>query len=201
MNSPFHLTDRRALKRMASSCEPASASGHSRTPKKSADSAAHAPYKSECRTAFGERRAKFRKPISNGYALKGWRPSTCDRQNFALKAASRELNSVGKTASARVYRKQFPGRVCSIQVAELNPSAATQRVLGIVQCLRQPIPEHEMRAQRRFHLLVTDPRSFRALPKARHIQRTIDFHHLTEDPQSPLEPVQNLRQRSQSRTK
>ena len=199
MNSPFHLTVRRALKQMASSCEPASADGHSRTPKESAHSAPIAPYKSECRTAFGERRTKFRRAISNGYALKGLRPSTCDRQNFALKAASSELNSVGKTASARAFRKQFSGRVWSIQVGELNPSAGTRRALGIVQCLRQPIPEHEIRAQLQFHLLVTDPRSFRALPTARHIQRTIDFLHLTDAPQWPLEPVQNLRQRSQSR--
>jgi hypothetical protein len=187
MNSPFHLTVRRALKRTAGSCEPASACGRSRTLKESAYSAPHAPYKSECRTAFGDVRTKFRRPISNGYALKGFRPRTCDRKNSAFKAVSRELNSVDKTAFARCYRKQFPGRVWSVQVARLNPPARVQRVLRIVQCLRQTIPEQEIRAQLRFQLSPNDQQSHRPhVPKARQVQGTIDTHRLTEAPQSPL---------------
>ncbi len=201
MNSPFHPTVRRALKRKASSCEPASTCGHSRTLKGSAYSAPHAPYNSECCTAFGDLRTKFRRPILTGYALKGFRPRTCDRKNSAFKAPSRELNSLGKTASARVYRKQFPGRVWSVHVPELNPCAWIQRVLRIVQCLRQAIPEYEMRAQLRFLLLVNDSSFCALVPKARHIQRTTGFHHLTQTPQWALEPVQNLHQRSDSRTK
>ena len=201
MNSPFHLIVRRTLNRTVSSWEPVSARGRSRTRRESAYSAPHAPYKSECRPAASELRAEFCRRTSDGDGLKQLRLRTFDRQIFALKASRTEWNSVGGIACPCVYPKQFPGRVWSIQVAELNPSAGTQRVLGIVQCLRQPIPEHDIRAQLRFHLLVTDPRSFRALPKARHIQRTIDFHHLTQAPQWPLEPIQNLRQRSDSRTK
>ena len=197
MNSSFHLTVRRALKRMASSCEPASAGGHSRTPKKSADSAPHAPYKSECRTAFGERRTKFRRPVSNGYALKGLRPSTCDRQNFALKASKTDWNSVGGIACPCVYRKQFPRRVWSVPVAELNPSGAIQRVLCIVQCLRQTIPEHEIRTQLRFQLTPNNQQSRRPpVPTARQIQGTIETHCLTEAPQLPL--VGNKRPRSRT---
>src|SRR6266705_6545782 len=101
MKLPLHLIVRRTLKRMASSWEPASACGQSKTPRKSADSAPHAQYKSECRPAVRELRAEFCRPTSDGDGLKRLRLRTSDRQSFALKAARRELNSVGKTASPR----------------------------------------------------------------------------------------------------
>jgi hypothetical protein len=195
MNSPFHLTVRRALKRMASSCERASAWGHSRTPKESAYSAPHAPYKSECRTAGSELRAEFCRPTSDGDGLKQLRLRTFDRQIFALKARKTEWNSVSGIACPCAYRKQFPRRVWSVPVAELNPSGAIQRVLCIVQCLRQMIPEHEIRAQLRFQLPPNNQQSQRPpVPKARQIQGTIETHRLTEAPQLPL--LANKRPRS-----
>ena len=186
MNSPFHLVVRRALKRMASSWEPASANAHSRTLRESAYSAPHASYKLESRAHFGELRTKVR-ATSNGHSPKRLRLRTPGRKNSALEAASREVNSVGKTASPRLYRKQFPGRVWCVPVAECNPVGGIQRMLCIVQCLRQAIPEHEIRPQLRFQLPPNNQQSHRPpVPKARQIQGTIDTHRLTEAPQLPV---------------
>jgi hypothetical protein len=186
MNS-HHLIVCSTLNRTVSSWESPSARGHSRTLKKSAYSAPHAPYKLESRSAFGELRTEFRRPTSNGYARKRLRLRTSERQNSVLKATSRELNSVGKTASPGVYRKQFPRRVLSVQVAELNPSAGIQRVLCIVQCLRRTIPEHEIRAQLRFQLrrMISNHTAYMYL-RLDKVQRRIDTPRLTEAPQLPL---------------
>jgi hypothetical protein len=191
MNSPFHLIVRRPLNRTISSWEPVSARGHSRTLRKSAYSAPHAPHKSEYRPAASELRAEFCRRDSDGDGLKQLRLRTFDPQIFALKASKTDWNSVGGIACLCVYRKQFPRRVWSVPVAELNPCAWIQRVLCIVQCLRQTIPEHEIRAQLRFQLPPNNQQSQRPpVPRARQIQGTIETHRLTEASQLPL--VANL---------
>ena len=140
MNVPVQLIVRRTVNRTVTAWEPTSARGHSRTRTKSANSAPHAPNRSESRSPFR-------------------------------------------------------GSVWSVLVAALNPTTGIQRVLCIVQCFRQAIPEHEIRAQLRFQLPPNNPESNRPLvPKARQIQGTIDTHRLTEAPQLPL--VGNKRPRS-----
>lgn len=187
MNSPFHLTVRRTLNRTVSSWEPVSARGHSRTLTKSAYSAPHAPYKSECRPAASELRAEFCRRTSDGDGHKQLRLRTFDRQIFALKASKTEWNSEGGIACPCVHRKQFPHRVRSVPVAELNPSGGIQHVLCIVQCLRQTIPEQEIRAQLQFQLPPNDQQSHRPpVPKARQVQGTIGIHRFTEAPPLPL---------------
>ena len=172
-----------------------SARGHSRTPKQSAYSAPHAPHKSECRPAASELRAEFFRPTSDGDGLKQLRLRTFDCQIFAVKARKTELNSVSGIACPCVYRKEVPGRVWSVPVAEWNPFGGIQRMLCIVQYLRQAMPEHEIRAQLRFQLPPNNQQSHRPpVPKARQIQGTIDTHRLTEAPQLPL--VGNKRPRS-----
>ena len=202
MNSPFHLIVRRTRNRTVSPWEPVSARGHTRTLRKSAYSAPHAPYKSEYRQAASELHSEFCDQNSDGDGLKQLRLRTFDRQSLALKASKTEWNSVGEIARPCVYRKQFPGRVCNAPVAELNPSGGIQRMLCIVRCLRQTIPEHEIRAQLRFQLPANDQQSQRPpVPKARQVQGKIDTHHLTEAPQLPLVGKKDLDQHSTARSK
>ena len=147
MNLPVQLIVRGTVNRTVTSWEPMSARGHSRTLTKSADSAPHAPNRSESRSPF-------------------------------------------------------QGRVWSVLVAALNPTGGIQRVLCIVQCVRQTMPEHEIRAQLRFQLPLDDLQSHRKqVLKVRQVRSTIDAHCFTEVGQLPLVGAKDLDQDSTSSQK
>ena len=147
MNLSVQLIVRITVYQTVTSWEPTSARGHSRTLTKSANSAPHAPNRSESRSPFRGR---------------GW----------------------------------------SVLVAALDPTAGIQRVLCIVQCVRQTMPEHEIRAQLGFQLPSDDLQSHRKqVPKVRQVRSTIDAHCFTKVRQLPLVGAKDLDQDSASSPK
>ena len=193
MNLGIHLIVRRTHNKKASSSEHADACGRSKTIRKSACCAPHAPYKSESHSAFGELRIRFRRLSSDGHALKRLRLSTCDRKNPAFKAASSELNLRGEITSLRCYRKPSPSCAWRLQVTELDHSAKIQSVLGIVQSLADAFRSRNS-LPAPLPIATKDQQSRRLhVPKARQIQRTIDINRLTEAPLMPLLAVQRIR--------
>jgi hypothetical protein len=181
MNSPFHPMVRKTLNRVVNSWERASACGHSGALPELAYRAPHAPCESQSRFAFGELRAKFRRTTSDRDALERLRLRTSDLNNSAVKAASRVSKRPYTTASEHVHKYQVPGRMWNDRVAEVNCAARNRRRLGTVECLRQTVPQCEIRAQLRFESSANDPLSrVTRTTIARPIQHTILIHRLVE---------------------
>lgn len=180
MNSPSHPMVRRTLNRMANSWERASACGHSGA-LEFAYRAPHAPCESQSRFAVGELRAKFRRTTSDRDALERLRLRTSNGNNSSVRAASRVSNRPDTTASEHVHKNQVPGRMWSEGLAEVNCAARNRRRLGIVECLRQTVPQCEIRAQLLFESSANDPLSrVTRATIARPIQHTILIHRLVE---------------------
>jgi len=194
MNSPFRPTGRPTLSRMDSSRRRSPACGHSDASLEPALRAPHAPYESEYRSAFAELPAKFRRTTLDGGASKRLRMTTSDSQDSAVKAASADLNPIGKTASPGVYQTYVSDRIWSNRVADLNCAIAIQRMLSYVECLRQKVPQYEIRAQLQLESSANHPRSRRTrAATSRPTQHTIVIHRMVEPSNLPSAVVERPR--------
>lgn len=99
-------------------------------------------------------------------------------KNSAVKAARKVSNSPDRTATEHAYKNQAPGRMWSDRVGEVNRTARIQRMLGLVECLRQTVSQYEIPAQLGFQPSANDPRTRATTSQA--IQHTIVLHRLVE---------------------
>ena len=193
MNWPFHSMISKMLNRAASSWDRASACGHSGARREPAYPAPHAPCESQSHFLFGELRVKIRRTTSDHDALKRLQLRTSDGKNSAVRAARKVSNSPDRTATEHAHKNQAPGRMWSDRVGEVDCATRIQRMLGIVECLRQ-VSQYEIPAQLRFQSSANDPlyRRTRATT-SQAIQHTIVLHRLVESSILPSAAAERCR--------
>ena len=194
MNWPFHSLVSKILNRPVSSWDRAPAGGHSEALREIACRAPHAPRELQSHFVFGELRVEIRRTTSDHDALKRLQLRTSGGKNSAVKAAHKVSNSPDRTATEHAHKNQAPGRMWSDRVGEVKCATSIQRMLGIVECLRQTVSQYEIPAQLRFQSSANDPlyRRTRATT-SQAIQHTIVLQRLVEPSNLPSAAAETLR--------